>query len=107
MYDTAVKQTKRPYNLPTYFIARPSKIYQNWYICLKINHLATLAAMRCMHFRKVVPVQKGCLLSSSSSAESVKSCLAKTSAAGCSNSDWLAGLPDYSWNNIPKTVKMY
>jgi hypothetical protein len=54
MYDTAVKQTKRPYNLPTYFIARPSKIYQNWYICLKINHLATLATMRCMHFRKKV-----------------------------------------------------
>jgi hypothetical protein len=36
IYQTAIKLTKWPYNLPTSFIARPSKIYLNWNFGFKI-----------------------------------------------------------------------
>jgi hypothetical protein len=42
IYPTGVKYSKRPENIQTFSISRSSKVYPNWYFCLKRNHLAIL-----------------------------------------------------------------
>jgi hypothetical protein len=42
----AVKYSKWSYNIPTFYIPRPSPNTQIWGFGMKINHLATLAVNR-------------------------------------------------------------